>query len=405
MSIMDATGIAEEPTPTETDPLDSKITISEKAKGVNIQRGDPTCPARPVGYSALNIHQGAFFRAKLMAGLRRHLAAPNLKISEIHPRPLPTIIPGSLLSESGTTLSAMAVGVIIDGEHYSLSLLLKEPPITSDGRVLQAVGQREYGIYNRLAAHLPLLVPALIAGDQYEGWIVLEGVAGMRPVDTWQPEDYYEAVENLVTLHDRFYGAGEDLSVFPYLGRPFDADYQATVIAGAEAGTLLLNSGRLPQFTEEPYRQLVMRVIQSAERIAAPLLAQTPTLVHGDYWPGNIARLIDGRQMVFDWQMASVAPGILDYVGFVQATLMRVTPPLSIDELTNFYRAKVEATMHTGWDDPTFALLWDHALLWLFFTRWLGRLATLPPSVYNGLHPLFETVWLAPLCAAAEKRL
>lgn len=372
---------------------------------LNITYEDPTQPVRPASFAQM-VAQGWYLRrAKLMAGLRRHLAAPSLRLGDIQPLPLPTIVPGSSLGDAGTRLSALSVGVIIEGDYYTLPLLLKEPPVTPDGRVLNAVGQREYGIYHRLAAHLPLLVPSLVAGDPHEGWLVLEAVAGMRPMDAWEPSDYFEAIQNLVVLHDRFYGAGDDLTAFPWLARPFDSDYAATISAGLEAGRQLLKLGHLAQLMLPEYRQLVVRIIEKVDAIALPLKAQKCTLTHGDYWPGNIARQIDGPQMVFDWQLAGVAPGILDYVGFVQATRMYLKPPLSVEDLTRFYREKAAATMHISLDDAQFALLWDHALLWLFLTRWLGRLVTMPQDTYNGMHDRFADVWLQPLLAVAARRL
>ena len=164
-----------------------------------------------------------FSRPALMAGLRRYLDAPRLRLLEIEPMPLPSVLPGGA-PDPNSQVRGMAVGVEIDGHVRQLPLVLKEAPVSEGGRILSAVGRREYGVYRRLAPHLPILVPGLVAGDATQGWIVVEALAGLRPPEVWTVEDYREAVINLAALHDRFWGLGEDLAIFPWLGRPFDAD-------------------------------------------------------------------------------------------------------------------------------------------------------------------------------------
>lgn len=345
-----------------------------------------------------------FTRPQLMAGLRRYLAASSLRLLDITPVPLPDTVPGATTSASGTRLSAMSVGVRIDGEDQSLPLVLKEPPV-SRGRVLRAIGQREYGVYKRLAPHLPLLVPGLVAGDEIEGWVVLEVLTGLRPAHEWTADDYTEAVLNLVALHDRFWGLAADLANFPWLARPLDADYADTVLAAAEALQTLLIEERLPQLNHVHYYELFARLTRSADEIAALLRAETATLIHGDYWPGNIARPLDGRQIVFDWQLAGIGPAVLDLVGFAQSVRMRLQPVMPVEDMVALYVERCHALVRPGWNDEHFHRLWDHALMWLFLAHWLGRLATVAPETYAVMHDQFSAVWLEPLAEVARRRL
>jgi aminoglycoside/choline kinase family phosphotransferase len=294
---------------------------------------------------------------------------------------------------------------MVEGEERTLPLFLKEPPVTRAGRVLTAVGQREYGIYSKIAPHLPVLVPILVAGDERQGWIVLEGLTGLRPPTEWTPDDYGEAIYNIVQMHDRFIGAAEVLATYPWLARPFDADYDATTLAAAEAVRALVVDKRLPQLSDDRYFALYSQLIQAADQIAAPLRAEKSTLVHGDYWPGNIARPIDGRQVVFDWQLAGIGPAILDLVGFVQATCLRLEPRLPVEQLIGLYRDYYRRYVPPGWDDEQFALLWDHSLMWLFMTAWLVRLATMTPESYERTHDRFRAIWIEPVIEAAKRRL
>lgn len=348
-------------------------------------------------------NQWPFSRSELMAGLRRYLAAGSLRLLDIQRIPLPKTMPGATYMDSGTTLSAMSVGVRIDGVEQTLPLVLKEPPVSLNGRVLRTIGQREYGVYRLLAPHLPLLVPGLVAGDGSEGWVILEVLTGLRPAPEWTRADYEEALTNLVKMHDRFHGLSDVLGNYPWLARPLSDDYDETVEAASEAVQLLVSDARLPRLA--PYLELFHRLIDSIDRIAEPLRAETFTLVHGDYWPGNIARPIDGRQIVFDWQLAGISPAILDMVGFVQSTRLYLEPAMPLADMIAFYREQAEKLVDPGWDDDRFDRLWYHALMWRLVTNWMGRLATMPPENYQRLHDRFQHVWLEPAQAAVNRYL
>ena len=216
-----------------------------------------------------------FTRSELMAGLRRYLAASSLRLLDIKPIPLPATMPGATYVDSGTTLSAMSVGVSIDGVSQTLPLVLKEPPVSLNGRVLRAIGQREYGVYRLLGPHLPLLVPGLVAGDEYEGWVVLEVLTGLRAAPDWSVEDYEEALLNLVKMHDRFLDLSDVLVTFPWLARSlgdeYGDDYSDTVKAAAEAAAVLAREARLPQLAQPRYQNLFDRLIDSRNRCATRL--------------------------------------------------------------------------------------------------------------------------------------
>ncbi len=345
-----------------------------------------------------------FSRSALMAGLRRYLAAPRLRLLDIRPLSLSYVTPGGL-PDPLSKLRGMSVGVEVDGAERYIALVVKEAPVTGSGRVLSAVGQREYGVYQRLAPHLPLLVPGLVAGDPAHGWIVLEALTGLCPPEQWTREDYTEAVLNLVALHDRFWGLGEDLAIFPWLGRPLEADYAETVVAAAEAVQTLVLQEPLPALTTPRNFLAFGMLVQYADHIASLLRQETATLLHGDYWPGNIARPMEGRQIVFDWQLASIGPAILDLVVFIQTTEMTLTPALPAEEAIGLYREEMARRSAPGWDQEYFAVLWDYGLMWAFLTYWLRRLATLSVEDYDLLPPRFEAAWLHPVLAALERRL
>src|SRR5690606_25936058 len=87
-----------------------------------------------------------FSRSELMAGLRRYLAASSLRLLDIQPIVLPITMPGAAFAaESGTRLSAMSVGVRIDGEDFDLPLVIKQPPVSQIGRASGREGGGEAG--------------------------------------------------------------------------------------------------------------------------------------------------------------------------------------------------------------------------------------------------------------------
>ncbi|GAB4569350.1 MAG: hypothetical protein Kow0077_01710 [Anaerolineae bacterium] len=346
-----------------------------------------------------------FSRSVLLAGLRRYLVAPRLRLVDLQPIPLPDDLPGRG-AEGSSELRSLAVKVDIDGDVRHLALVLKYPPVSEKGRVLSAVGQREYGIYRRLAPHLPVLVPGLVAGDPDEGWIVVEALAALRPMAEWTRTDYEEALTNLAVLHDRFWGLGEDLAIFPWLARPLDTDYRATVMAAASALQKLIQEESLPVLVSPRNFRAFATLVQQADEIARVLREETHTLLHGDYWPGNIGCPAGGRQIIYDWQRASIGPAILDLQVFVLTSAVLLDPPLTASEMIAFYRREMAARLETGWDDARFALIWDYGLMWQFLAYWLRRLAAMTPEVYaEHLAPRFEAVWLQPVLDALARRL
>ena len=209
----------------------------------------------------------------------------------------------------------------------------------------------------------------------------------------------------MAEMHDRFHALDDLLINYHWLARPLGSDYEPTTHAAAEAVRVLIMDKRLPPLSDDRYFTLYSILIQLADEIAAPLRAEPATLIHGDYWPGNIAQPIDGRQVIFDWQLAGIGPGILDLVGFVQSTRLLLEPAMSPDEMIALYRQKQASYNPPGWDGEQFNRLWDHALMWVFMATWLGKLATMPPDVYNNLHERFFEVWIRPILTAVEKRL
>jgi aminoglycoside phosphotransferase (APT) family kinase protein len=151
---------------------------------------------------------------------------------------------------------------------------------------------------------------------------------------------------------------------------------------------------------------LLERLISSAKEIVMPLQAETHTLLHGDYWPGNIAALPDGHQVVYDWQLASVGPGVMDLLAFIYKSLWWFESlPITTDEIIERYRANIGQQTGIKWEQEEWSRLWDHALMWRFIQEWVDLLAVIPGPLIETWAARLENVWLDPVRRAADRRL
>lgn len=341
-----------------------------------------------------------FSRAELTAGLRRHLSQSDLVVLDTRPVTVQHQRP------SVGRIRGLRVDYQAGGESGSCSLVVKEPRgATRAG--LAGAGRREVGIYGALATMLPLDIPRLIASAPTGDWLVLEAVRPVRGADRWRAEDYWRAVRNLVALHDRFWGLREDLEAFAWLGRPLEADFAVHVAAAAQAIEHMVLSGKPEALASRPDRMAILaQLTAEADRVAGPLLEQPATLLHGDYWPGNIAVAGEGRQVVFDWQMASVGPAVLDVFTLVTKSQWWFGElPVEALEIVERYRCELAERTGVSWSNAEWEVLWDHARLWRFLQEWLDLLAATPDALLNANAQALEEVWLEPVAEAVATRL
>jgi hypothetical protein len=272
---------------------------------------------------------------------------------------------------------------------------------------LAGAGLREVGVYQALVDQLPLHTPELIAASDSGDWLILEALRPLRNAEDWTKEDYLDAIEALVHLHDRFWDLGSDLGAYPWLGHPLGADFEVHVTVAAQAMDKIVKSGqpvplaRLPERMEE-LAQLIMK----ADEVVRPLRDQPGTLLHGDYWPGNIEIVDGGKQVVYDWQMASVGPCILDLLVFAsKSEWLFGNLPVSREHMIVEYRTKLEGLTGQAWDDQEWSKLWDHALMWRFLQEWMDLLAASPDKLLEPMVEQLEQVWLEPVSDAVKRRL
>jgi hypothetical protein len=349
-----------------------------------------------------------FSTAELTAGLRRYFAEPALQVTELAEQPLP-----AALHSSRGRVRGLRVTYTPGAATFSVDCVVKEPDSGARPGLANA-GLREAGVLRSLSIQLPMPTPALIASDPDGGWLVIEAVEAPSASEPWTADEYLQALALMARLHERFWGLADDLGAYPWLARPLTLDYEIHVYAAAQALGEIVRQ-EWPPLIAHSLQTLgsLGQIISQAEQVAEPLRAAPFTLLHGDFWAGNIVRDDDGDLVVLDWQLAGLGPGVLDLVVFLttsqwtshstSAALPEL--PLTPAKLISRYRREIARLLGLRWSDAQWAELWDHALLWRFLQEMLPWLASVSHPEFLAREQLFADVWLNPVLAAADRRL
>ncbi|MBI3159030.1 MAG: phosphotransferase [Chloroflexi bacterium] len=341
-----------------------------------------------------------FSRAELTASLRRRSGDPSLTLANLAEHDIPGRRPGVGRLRG---LHAEAEGAL---GKAAFDLVVKEPLGPTRAGTADS-GLREVSIYTALADHLPVRIPRLAAYHPGGEWLVMELLAGGRPPETWRATDYLLATDQLVALHDRFWGLGEDLAVYQWLLRPLDAELNIHVSAAESGAFKIADIKNRNRFRRDKELQgIIKRILTNIEAVTAPLRAAPATLLHGDYWPGNIHVHADGSLSVYDWEKAAVGPGVLDLLHFLLTSRWHFEPlPIPAAELAAHYRGRIELANGQRWRDPQWQELWDSALLWTFVLDWVELLAEVPDALLDERLPQLEELLFQPVREAAGRRL
>jgi hypothetical protein len=341
-----------------------------------------------------------FSLPELIAGLRRHLSDTSVIVTKVDSLAMPDRQPAI------GYLRALRVEYETSDGQGIINLVVKEPRGTTRTG-LAGAGRREVGVYQTLAEDFPMATPKLISASAVGHWLILESFVSVRSPSSWTAGDYSQAIEALTRLHDRFWDLGKDLTAFPWLSKPLGADFEIHITAAANAIERIVYQGLPAPLVEahEPL-QMLANLTMHADQIILPLQQQPPTFLHGDYWPGNIAIRSDGSQIVYDWQLAGVGPGILDLLVFTNKSMWHFNSlPVDPQEIIANYREGMLKLSGVSWDESEWAMLWDHALMWRFLQEWVDLLAASPGSLLETRAEQLTSVWFDPVAAAVSRRL
>lgn len=340
-----------------------------------------------------------FTESELTAGLRRHTGDPALKILRYSDREVTQRLPavGKLRG-----IEVKAAGG--EGER-TFYLVLKEPHGSTRAGAAGA-GLREVAVYQTLKEHLPVKIPVLIAAHPCGEWLVLEHLPPGRRPEKWGAADYLLAAEQLAILHDRFWGLGADLAVYSWLEQPLKSDRDIYLQGAMKAAHDLAENteGFLASSTDIP--DITRLILDQYEAIIEVLKNSPTTLLHGDYWPGNILIHPTGGVIIYDWADAAIGPAVLDLLGFLQGSSWHYSPlPIPAAEIIDHYRLRLSQAGAYSYTKKEFSLLWDHAVLWTFATGWVSTLSKVPDSILPMRLNALEEVLFTPLRKAAARRL
>jgi hypothetical protein len=334
----------------------------------------------------------------LTAGLRRYLADPSLRITQICDEPAP-------MSLGATPVRGIGVDVERFGhaEHYSY--MLTRPPAVRYG--LSGYSRREVGFFRSQSFPVPIDLPELVASDASGTWVMLEPYPPRYPAEEWQPADFSLAVLDMASFKDRYWGMEEDLSAHPWVAFPLKKDFVSIVMAAAQALQVIIQEGRpLVVSNSRDNLATVARLVTQADSIAEILGSAPHTLLHGNYWPGVISIDEDGRRVIYDWQSVSAGPGVLDLVTFVVKSQIYCGLSLtSAYELSMLYRYKLALQVRQVWSESEWQKHWDYALMWRFLQEQLLNWADLNAPYDQAQDALIEKYWLSPVAEAADRWL
>lgn len=341
-----------------------------------------------------------FSPAELTAGLRRHTGDHSLKITGLQDITIPQWRPAV-----GHIRGVRATCERTAGEQY-FDLVVKEP-LGSSRAGIAGAGLREVSVYRTLASHLPVRIPQLVASHPKGDWLVLSQTPSGRPPERWQAADYLLATEQLVALHDRFWGLGEDLATYTWLTRPLDSNFDIHVQSLDASLDKLSSTNPANKLTKDDSFEVMLKQIISQAHTIKVNLEQIPfTLLHGDFWPGNMQIHPDGSLVIYDWADAAIGPAIFDILAFTQSIQWWFDPlPISSEEIIAHYRSRLSQTNGFTWEEDAWEAQWEFTLLWTFATGWAARLVNMPNAVLDARLPQLESMLLKPVRRAVARRL
>ena len=331
--------------------------------------------------------------------LRRHygdelLTANNVQVYEIRYQ-----------RSSTYTLFGLIVDIKSQKLNFNrINLLVKQA--LKARRPSTHIGWREQALYANLMDFMPIKSPPLVAADSAGNWLIIEIDPNGRFVDTWRKPDYFLSIDLLASLHELFWGLNEDLQNFSFLGRPLDSE-SSLILQSAQRGLNRLRQSSDSILSQDETLLNSLDLLTKQSNVLVTSLKSLPaTLIHGDYWPGNLIIYPASNIYAIDWQNSAIGPGILDLVTFIQECLWWFNPlPFAPSDLITRYRSHLHNQRGLSWSDAEWNLYWDHALLWTFLVDWLEPLSLASNATLDQHYNDLQRVWLKPVQEICNLRL
>jgi thiamine kinase-like enzyme len=350
------------------------------------------------GTGLQSIHPRAFTLAELTAGLRSFAGDPWLRIVRIQPKGL-----RSKRLSAGRIYALNVVASDTAGTK-TYPMVIKEPRQPHRAGMAGS-GSREVAFYKQLSDQVPIRVPGLIAAHKSGEWMALEVLKAQKEPEKWDAPDYLLAVEKLALLHDRFWNLENDLENYTWLVRPLNANFKVHIKLALDGHLRLLHHLQSLDGESRGLAQAFQLLVDHIDQVADTLHEMPFTLLHGDFWPGNLCLCSSGDLAAYDWENAAIGPPVLDLAGFVYQSLWAFGDlPLPASELAAHYRSSIAHLNGYTWEEETWNKQWDSALLWIFLTGWLSMLSDLPDPVMQMHQQRIQKIWLDPVKEAVFRQ-
>jgi hypothetical protein len=207
-------------------------------------------------------------------------------------------------------------------------------------------------------------------------WVLMEALPqeGIWPRAFWTAEHYRMALAALAEMHARWWDRPPSADDYPWVWMPTGA-HTRELLEDARAALLEIEAAEWREkfFTREMLRAW-MGVVDDPSGLLDILSGVPQTLIHGDYWPGNIAMRPDGPA-VFDWQQVGVGPAAYDLACFHASSRWWFGRlPLTLIEMRSHYMACLSERLGYHVDRYIFDMGMDAARAWRFAVLWPGAI-------------------------------
>ncbi|MEO8287897.1 MAG: aminoglycoside phosphotransferase family protein [Chloroflexota bacterium] len=358
-----------------------------------------------------------FSQEALQDALQRHLSSPSLSVGDVVPSRMGGGASGSPVYRLDVQYDSGHSAFVGDSK---LSVVLKRGTQRA-GAHLAGAARREASFYSTLASQLPVHTPRLLmTADDITGeptmplvvgassgiakgweqrtgdrdWVLMEALPqeGMWPRAFWTAEHYRAALSALAEMHAKWWEHPPSTKDYPWVWMPTGAHTQA-LLEDARAAMLEIESApwREKFFSVDELR--AWRDVLDDPACLLDILSGIPqTLIHGDYWPGNIAMKPDGPA-VFDWQQVGVGPAAYDLACFHSSSRWWFGRlPISLVEMRNHYLACLNEHLGYRVDRYIFDMGMDAARAWRFAVLWPTTIVEQRPHLLARLNYMRTTV-------------
>ncbi len=205
---------------------------------------------------------------------------------------------------------------------------------------------REVRFYEELAADAPIRVPlcfhAAIDPESSMFILVLEDVGQLRHVDQLAGcgfDDALQAIRTLATFHARWWG--QDHGDLATTFMPMDDGFNQFVVPMLHQQSWPAARDARPDLWPENVSTFLDGFVAKVPQILAGLMGPN-TLIHNDYRVDNL--LWNGNDIVvLDFQMSSIASGLLDFAYFVGQSIPKDVRKERFDDLLDAYLSELTA--------------------------------------------------------------